>query len=558
MTTTAAEARADMLINGGVVAKASWQHVFAAPADKQPPLRISAVLDNSYRNQLGLDINDMVQGDVGVDVTVSRDPRGERRVHLRADLFNADVVLESVAWRKPKGRASVFEFDVVKGGPTYPTELHNVRLVGDNVAIEGWMGIGADNKLKEFRFPNFSLNVVTSLETYGKVRTDGVWDVTAKGPTYDGRDLFRSFFDVAPSGRPEREGAPGPGSARRGGHGRRLFRHHAAQREDAAAEALQQADLARRARRAGGRQAVRRRGSPGGGPIAPAAGRGHGRRASCSSSWASIPTRSAAPSISRSISTARAPRSAPARCGCAISSCWATRSSARCCRTPTAPRPGSAARVVREQFEFEIMRVPFSVGHGQFVMHNAVINGQLVSASMQGKVDFRAQALERRRHLRAGLGPHAGAGRSSRCSDRCSPVRAAKACSASRSPSRARWRKPQVIVNPLSLLTPGIIREIWIDGGPARGASRPAEPERATGHARRARRRPACRGTARPRLRSRRRSAAAGRRRPAGPDRRRRSRRRRLEQSPSCSSAMLSCRRRRRDWLCDLARDRAS
>jgi polyisoprenoid-binding protein YceI len=59
MTTTAVEARGDMLINGGVVAKASWQHVYAAPADKQPPLRISAILDNSYRNQLGLDINDL-------------------------------------------------------------------------------------------------------------------------------------------------------------------------------------------------------------------------------------------------------------------------------------------------------------------------------------------------------------------------------------------------------------------------------------------------------------------------------------------------------------------
>ncbi len=73
----------------------------------------------------------------------------------------------------------------------------NVKLVGDDVAIEGWMGIGADNKVKEFRFPNFSLNVVTSLETHGKVRPDGIWEVTAKGPTYDGRDLFRAFFDVS-------------------------------------------------------------------------------------------------------------------------------------------------------------------------------------------------------------------------------------------------------------------------------------------------------------------------------------------------------------------------
>ena len=61
-------------------------------------------LDNSYRNQLGLDINDLVQGDVGVEVTVGRDARGERRVHLRADLLNAEVVLDSVAWRKPKGK----------------------------------------------------------------------------------------------------------------------------------------------------------------------------------------------------------------------------------------------------------------------------------------------------------------------------------------------------------------------------------------------------------------------------------------------------------------------
>jgi hypothetical protein len=47
----------------------------------------------------------------------------------------------------------------------------------------------------------------------------------------------------------------------------------------------------------------------------------------------------------------------------------------------------------RKQFEFEIMRVPFSIGQGQFVMHDAAINGRLVSASLKGKVDFRAQTL---------------------------------------------------------------------------------------------------------------------------------------------------------------------
>ena len=64
--------------------------------------------------------------------------------------------------------------------------------------------------------------------------------------------------------------------------------------------------------------------------------------------------------------------------------------------------------VVRQQFEFEIMRVPFSVGHGQFVMHNAVINGPFEGATLRGKVDFRAQVHRRRRHLRGRHRHHAG------------------------------------------------------------------------------------------------------------------------------------------------------
>ena len=112
--------------------------LFLLPAD--PVRQIAgrsatpAVIE-SIRSQLGLDINDLVQGDVALEVLVSRDAQNEQAVHVRADLLNAELTLDSIAWKKPKGRAALFEFDYAKGSGALPIELRNVKLVGDNVAL---------------------------------------------------------------------------------------------------------------------------------------------------------------------------------------------------------------------------------------------------------------------------------------------------------------------------------------------------------------------------------------------------------------------------------------
>jgi hypothetical protein len=48
---------------------------------------------------------------------------------------------------------------------------------------------------------------------------------------------------------------------------------------------------------------------------------------------------------------------------------------------------------VRERFEFQTLRAPFAVGHGQFVLNGAAIEGPLVSATMQGRIDFRTRKM---------------------------------------------------------------------------------------------------------------------------------------------------------------------
>jgi len=460
MTGSAAEARGEMLVNG-VPAKIAWQHVHAAPPEKQPPARFTARLDNADRTQLGLDINDLVQGEVGVEVTVARDAQGERQVHLRADLNNAEILLDSVAWRKPKGRPSVFQFDVIKGGTLHPIELHNVKLVGDSVAIEGWMGIGADNKVREFRFPTFSLNVVTSLEAYGKMRADGIWEVVAKGPTYDGRDLFRSFFDVAYQADPNSKVRPGLD-----------LRAEVATVVGYSDSALRNVKMTLQ-KRSNKLVALDVRGAlDGGKPFAavlePQSGQPRRLRAEAIDAGQLFKLVGFYPNAVGGIMNLEVnlDGKGPAdRTG----TLWTRKF--RVLGDPIISEvlqntddgqstQGGRRKMQRQQFDFDLMKVPFSVGHGQFVMHDAVINGPLEGATLRGTIDFRSQYVDLGGTYVGGAGIMQALAPIPIIGPLVTGPRGEGIFGITYA-IKGPMSKPQVVVNPLSLLTPGIFREIF-------------------------------------------------------------------------------------------------
>ncbi len=279
ITEKAADASGEMLING-VLAKLSWQRIFDAPFDKQPPMRITATLDNNDRTQLGLDVNHIVQGEVPVELTITRGPREAPDIRLRADLSSADLVLENVSWRKPPGRSATLQCDIVHGRDDR-MELQNFKVAGDDVAIEGWAAIGADNRLREFYFPDFSLNVITRMEVQGTLGDDNVWKVKARGTTFDGRDFFRSLFSLGQLA--GRASETGEAARRHRSRSRDRYRHRLlggqpARREAQARQAWREAHGPRRARNARRRQAARGGSEGREGPAAQAPGGLHRRR----------------------------------------------------------------------------------------------------------------------------------------------------------------------------------------------------------------------------------------------------------------------------------------
>jgi hypothetical protein len=464
ITEKAVDTRGQLLVNG-VAAKVAWQRIFDAPADKQPPLRITATLDDTDRNQLGLDINNIVQGEVPIELTVTRGANNDPSARLRADLSSADLLLENVAWRKPPGRAAILQCDIAKGR-THKIELQNFKIAGDDVAIEGWAAIGADNRLREFYFPDFSLNVVTRLEVQGQLSNDNVWKVTAKGQTFDGRDFFRSLFSLG-----------------------QLAEQHAKPQKpregiDLTAEigtVIGYSEISLRnvklslSKRGERMTALNVRGVlDGGSPIAVELRQDNGQRkllADSTDAGQVFKLTNFYPNIQNGrvrLEVNLDGSGAAEKTG----TLWVE--DFRILGDPVvsevfsgadegqagAKKPRHKPQVMRQVFDFDRMRIPFSVGYGQFVLEQSYVRGPLLGASMRGKVDFKTRRMSLGgtyvplQGLTAGLCeiPFFG------------PIVVGPGCdglSGMTFAIQGPMENPEVVVNPLAMLAPGIFREIF-------------------------------------------------------------------------------------------------
>jgi hypothetical protein len=124
------------------------------------------------------------------------------------------------------------------------------------------------------------------------------------------------------------------------------------------------------------------------------------------------------------------------------------------------PAIGGGRTVTREVFNFDRMRAPFSVGYGQFVLEESYVRGPLMGANLTGKVDFKTRRINLGgtyiplQGLNSALGgiPVLGQIISGTRGDGIFGITFG---------IQGPLEQPQVLVNPLSLVAPGIFREVF-------------------------------------------------------------------------------------------------
>lgn len=456
----ALDARGDVLV-AGVPAKISWQRIFNTPPDRQPPARLTASLDAADRDTLGLSVNHMVQGDVPVVVTLQQDAQGQPLIQVEANLGAAELLLETMAWRKAPGRPAVLQASIVRSKDGR-TEMPSFKIVGDDISLEGQVTLDARNHLRAFNFPAFAVNVMTKLEMQGRMRDDGVLEVKTKGTAYDGRAFFRSLFSagqITDRVLPAPKHQPGLDLSveidtivgftdtnlknvqfslkRRGDKVVALQASGALSDSGVPVNAeirMQNGTRMLHASSADAGSAFRLIGfypnMRGGNGVLDVNLDGRGAAEKTGRLRASQFTILGDPVVSEVLQGSEEVRKAN-------------------------------RKIVREQVEFDHLDVPFSLGHGQVVLGDSTINGPLLGARLNGKVDYNKQTVFLEGTYVPLYGLNSIPNSIPIIGEILSGGRTGDGLFGITFQVQGPMGRPLVVVNPLSVLTPGLFRQIW-------------------------------------------------------------------------------------------------
>ena len=168
--------------------------------------RVTARADSGQLAALGLAPEDVLRGPVALDIRSERRRNGQGRVTLRADLRDAELALEPLAWSKPAGQNGGAEAVLRLNAETLEA-VESFRVEAPSLLLRGNAAFGRgmrldritvnEGRIEESRFGG---------EARPPARPGGPWIVMLRGQVLD---LRRVMADQSPAA-PASDNAPGP------------------------------------------------------------------------------------------------------------------------------------------------------------------------------------------------------------------------------------------------------------------------------------------------------------------------------------------------------------
>jgi hypothetical protein len=183
--------KGDVKINGLPAAIDVNKTPGSAPAD----LRLTAKLDAAARRKLGIDFGDTVRGTIPVKLTGKledgeKDAKKETKYDLDADLTPARIDGLLPGWEKRPGETARLTAKMIKSADG--TRFSDLTISGSGVKVEGDVDLDKTGDLAVADFPVFGLSEGDKASVKAVRGNDDVLRVTMRGDVYDGRAFVKS------------------------------------------------------------------------------------------------------------------------------------------------------------------------------------------------------------------------------------------------------------------------------------------------------------------------------------------------------------------------------
>lgn len=450
----------------GVPATITWQRVLGAEAHEQPALRLTANLDDSDRTQLGIGTGGILHGETRFEVLVSPRKNDAPNIRVVADIGKAELLFRSLAWRKGPGVAGSVAFEVVEEG-NERLLLKDFKASGPDMAVSGEVRVSQKRGIESFSFPNFTLDLSTHLDVQGRLKSKNLWELKVKGRTFDGRNFYRSLFSVGTV-----DGAAKVPQDDDADLDLRAEIEHVVGFDDVGMRSL---DLTLM-RRKGNLENIQARGIVDSGQgnagqplVVTMSGTGKRERRLVASS-------DDAGQVFRMVGFYPNMQGGKMQLAVNLDGSGAAEKTGQLfvrqfrifgdqvvgevLQAPDESGRKRRREVIREVLEFDWMRVPFSVGYGQFVMHGADVRGPLLGVTLKGKADYRSRTV----NLGGTYVPLQGLNAMFKDIPLLGQILSGpngEGVLGVTFAIQGPMSQPQVLVNPLSMVAPGIFREMF-------------------------------------------------------------------------------------------------
>ena len=167
--------------------------------DPDAEVRIAGTLDEAARKSLGFDVGDAISGNIPIRLSGRVAMTSDREAHLAVDADLTASKIEGLlpGWSKPSGKPARATFTLT----TKPQAIHidDLLIEGSGSGVKGSIDLDSSGEVQSAHFPTYGFSDGDRANLKIDRATDGALRVVIRGEVYDGRGFVKTAAGTASS-----------------------------------------------------------------------------------------------------------------------------------------------------------------------------------------------------------------------------------------------------------------------------------------------------------------------------------------------------------------------